>query len=520
MVAFFLQVKNGSTDTHYTVYLQIYTTFFINRRTLDHILNNLFMYKKCLILPGILFLVVSCCFNSKAQTISGPQNPCPDVIYEYSISSIPPCPNNLPWSVSGGQIIEVSQNKDKIKVKWINTPTSINAKVYYTYYKTSSSGGCTTDIVSIKHDVKVRVFADVQSLTISKDCSFRGSIPLSITPVAIANQYTWSDGLGWTQTTTTPSVNYNVTTNNSISINVIGRDNLCTTTGQVASIQINRTNNAPVITNDFSTLCGSGNVTINPVEGADSYTWETSTSALLINGQSSPVTITGLGGTSVVVSSQLSNYKGTVKVKANKPLCTNSTPYASREFLIGAVPVNWVSAPSKVCSGELFTVQAEPLPDVSTYVWGYYPANNPNDKTIVNQFGLNYQEFGITDPGNYYIYALPVSLCGTAVETSTSSTLVNVDFRCGGGSTMQVQNKSNEAIMLLYPNPSTSEITLKTSEVVKLGKYRIVSLDNQIVQTGVFENNKSINVSSLSPGYYNIIVESADFQKSLKFQKQ
>ena len=76
-------------------------------------------------------------------------------------------------------------------------------------------------------------------------------------------------------------------------------------------------------------------------------------------------------------------------------------------------------------------------------------------------------------------------------------------------------NKNNDLIEI-YPNPATDSFVINATD--KNSKYQIIDINGQLVDEGILDQ-KSINVSLLKKGIYNIKIISGDTVNSSKFVK-
>lgn len=108
---------------------------------------------------------------------------------------------------------------------------------------------------------------------------------------------------------------------------------------------------------------------------------------------------------------------------------------------------------------------------------------------------------------------------GLDVSAITNAPFVETPATNSGGIDNNKKNLSSE--VLLYPNPATSECTLKLNDESWIGKeIKIINISGVILQTvRISTKSQVISVSALSQGVYFVVVEKADKKLYLKFLK-
>ena len=125
------------------------------------------------------------------------------------------------------------------------------------------------------------------------------------------------------------------------------------------------------------------------------------------------------------------------------------------------------------------------------------------------------QGFNVTSAGKLYFVSdnLYVKLDGTTTPTTIPVTIIRkITFSETLATTTFGENKKN---LVLYPNPSSNVIRIKSDENEAL-KINIYSLQGQLVHQGVYQSNEEINMSNLSSGLYLVQVNGL----TIKFSKK
>jgi hypothetical protein len=363
-----------------------------------------------------------------------------------------------------------------------------------------------------------------------------GSVPCMGTSVTLtvsgASTYTWvQTNLSGTLVTDTPTapILYQVSGTNSVG---------CTTgTNYVVVPQ-----SAPVLTSNFtsSTICNGGSVSLSAA-GGNSYTWSTGSNA-------NPLVLTPSGNTVISVTGG-----------HNTNTCTTTQSYT----VTVAVPVLPVSQNTAICFGGLTTLTAgvgqnyvwQPggsqfpvLTDISPSVTTIYtvsadvtvlniscPASstvmvtvNPNPSvnvTPLNAVICRKDPIVLTASGaSTYVWFTQAT--GSSITYSTnfvglfSNTVVGTDangcsteasFSFSVASCNSIVERDASSSVLVYPNPSRGEITIRAERPVTL---QMVNALGQHVKTIVIRSAEQVEtVSGLAEGVYFI---TADGDKSVR----
>lgn len=121
---------------------------------------------------------------------------------------------------------------------------------------------------------------------------------------------------------------------------------------------------------------------------------------------------------------------------------------------------------------------------------------------IVTYYDGTTQNFNVATTGKLYFSNDDLNVkkdATTAVTTIPVSIIRKIVFSATVLGTPTIgENKNNLA---LYPNPGSDAIQIKSDNVEELD-VKIYALTGQLVQQGIYQSNKSIDVSSLAKGLY------------------
>lgn len=113
----------------------------------------------------------------------------------------------------------------------------------------------------------------------------------------------------------------------------------------------------------------------------------------------------------------------------------------------------------------------------------------------------------LSSDGTYSVYIINNPNC----VSDTSEVYIH--------NTSTILEKENQDIKL-YPSPSISNITVEINDNFLGQKYTIVDINGKVVLSGVIEsNNYLLNVSELSNGLYNFVINSGSSKATQLFQK-
>ena len=233
----------------------------------------------------------------------------------------------------------------------------------------------------------------------------------------------------------------------------------CTSTSRTpVAVTVNTT---PTISVTSGSICSGKSFSI-VANGANTYTYN-SGSAIVTPTVNSSYTITGANNGCASTSSAVS----TVFVNANPTITVNS---------------------GNICIGQTFTI----IPNgASTYTYS-------SGSSVVS-------------PTVTTIYSVTGTDILGCISQSPALSIVIVNA-CTGIDELDI-NKS----IILYPNPFTNEIYVKTESDIINKKYFIYNTSGQVIESGILNGNK-INCSDFSKGLYFIKLEGT--AKTFKLVKE
>lgn len=215
-------------------------------------------------------------------------------------------------------------------------------------------------------------------------------------------------------------------------------------------------NSLPIVSISGTSVMCSGNTATLSASGAATYAWS-NTSTL----------------SSIIVVPNTTTTYSVVGVDGNG--CINS---ASHTVVVNATPTLSLNGASVVCLGETSTLTVS---GADTYTWDN---------------GSNLTNLIITPTSN-----LTYSVIGVANNGCSSSAAITVSVsECLGVS----QNVKQSIVLSVYPNPNNGEFTIQSENDLTV---KIVNQLGQVVYSDVLnvENNKKININSLSVGLYYVV---------------
>ena len=306
-------------------------------------------------------------------------------------------------------------------------------------------------------------------------------------------------------------------------------------------------------TTSFATSFCAGNIIsydVTPIPNATSYTWAATGDLNIISGQGTDsITVTGFGN------------NGTISVVAENS-CGTSEPSTPITVTINQNPVlTIVEGDFSVCPGEQVTLEAS---GADTYSWtggienatAFTPtstqtyivtgtntatgcssdlsqvvtlnaapmptitSNVPNPICVGTAYNLTGTPIG----GTFSVQSGdPSALVGNVFNAGDfgswvlAYTVTNSDG-CSGVNTVSftidcvvgLNQLSLENVLTIYPNPTTGQFKI-TSELNEGGELQIFNQAGQLVYKKSLENLKenNIDVKDLTPGYYNLQVNSS-----------
>ena len=181
-------------------------------------------------------LLLFCCLaltamKTFAQSISGPTAPCPLINVEYSLTLQRSCIEVAPSIEGTGNITSALQGQYssdgtqvtwKVGITWQNSYAT-DGTGKQAPFKVIFSHKCGESRQSTTLNVYPKALPDIiwQSYQTSIACNFRGDAYYSIKPVTNATGYTWTNTAGWTGSSTSAGVIYNVNNSNPATITVL-----------------------------------------------------------------------------------------------------------------------------------------------------------------------------------------------------------------------------------------------------------------------------------------------------------
>lgn len=133
--------------------------------------------------------------------------------------------------------------------------------------------------------------------------------------------------------------------------------------------------------------------------------------------------------------------------------------------------------------------------------------------------GANDISYLITEPGSYYVEAAPDFCPNSSSSNQGMPMVVEWDTNCN----LSIENPTLSNAINMYPNPVTHTLLLDINQNTTIESYTIIdNLGKVLVQQDLAfkKNNLSIDVSNLSNGFYNLIIESESGKTIKKFIKE
>jgi hypothetical protein len=272
------------------------------------------------------------------------------------------------------------------------------------------------------------------------------SAPITLSPSGATN-YSWNTGATTSSITVNPATttNYTVTGTNGVSCS--NTKTLSVTVGANLSVNIMASQ---------TTLCAGGSVTLTASGAATTYSWNTglTTAVIIVN----PATTT---------TYSVSGINGACNGGNTITITTNTVPLVSIAASATAACTSPTTTITYTASG------------ANSYLWT--GGNTATINTVATP----------TVAGPYF-----VSLTGTSNGCSATVTVPLVVSPCTGIDAV-VANVNSFAV---YPNPFTSELTLKGFN----GKVEIFNTLGQLVTVVTVKDEEVISTSDLAKGIYII----------------
>lgn len=282
--------------------------------------------------------------------------------------------------------------------------------------------------------------------------------------ICIGNSYTLSPSGASTYTYSNGSAVVSPTSTSTYSISGTSAAGCVSNTPAIVTVTVSNTLN--VVINGSNTICNGQTLNLT-AGGAATYTWNTGATSSTI--APSPTTNTSY---SVIGAS------GT---------CSNT---AIISVTVNALPtINAVSNETLICVGETATLTAN---GASTYTWN--PGGVGTTISVSPSVTTTYTVTGTDINGceNNSTVTQDVSLC-TGINNITN----------------------NDNAMTLFPNPSSSNLSIQTIEDIQ--EVFIFNTLGDLVQT---EKTKTFSIEQLSSGIYIIHVKTEKGMNSLRFVRE
>ena len=113
------------------------------------------------------------------------------------------------------------------------------------------------------------------------------------------------------------------------------------------------------------------------------------------------------------------------------------------------------------------------------------------------------------------------SVIVTVKNTDGGINSVRVDFYVKAAVVSLVLDKSNASILNIYPNPTSSNLTIKLNSTLSSAEYQISNLSGQVFQSGIIEaGTNRVRIEQLLPGVYTLLVTAGNKRITEKFIKK
>ena len=133
--------------------------------------------------------------------------------------------------------------------------------------------------------------------------------------------------------------------------------------------------------------------------------------------------------------------------------------------------------------------------------------------------GANDISYIITEPGSYYVEAAPDFCPNSSSSNQGMPMVVEWDPNCN----LSIANPTLNDAFNLYPNPTSQTLSIENNQNIAIERYTIIDNLGKVLvnqELGFDKNNLSIDVSNLSNGFYNLILESESEKAIKKFIKE
>lgn len=468
-------------------------------------------------------------------------------VYTATGTSVSGCKDTqtLSLSVIANPTVNITASTPSLCSGSSATLTASGASTY------SWSTGATTTVVSVSPTITTIYTAtgtavsgckDTQTLSINVSANPTVNISASSPSICSgsnatftasgASTYSWSSGA----TTTVVSVSPTITT-------------VYTATGTAVSgckdtqtISLAVTTTPTLVTNNY-TICAGGTATLTS-SGATTYSWNTgaTTTSITVTPTSNiTYTVTGFNGTctdvntvSVTVGSALSiaitpsvpsiciGNSGTLTASGATSYTWTSGPTTSSIVVTPTITTNYtVNGTNGTCAGtKTITMVVNPNPTVvATSSSSVICTGN---SATLNASGANTYNW---NPGSLSGTSVTVSptltttysVTGTSTAGCTNTKTVSITVSACTG----IQDLANENGFLIYPNPTSSKISISFFDFGNEVKIELIDLTGKILQTNLtVEEKMEIDISGLNNGMYFVKIKSSQKEVIKKIIKQ
>jgi len=336
-----------------------------------------------------------------------------------------------------------------------------------TYYAEANNGSCGSTRVAATATILPRPAEPVT--TPGSRCG-AGTVQLSASSANTVNWYDVASGgtsIGTGSTFTTPSISSTTT------YYAESSDGTCTSNRVAVIATVGSTTPDPVVSS--ASRCSAGSVTLGASSSA-TIIWYASAS----------------GGTQL----------GTGTTFTTPFLTTTTTYYA--QATNGVCPSNFIPVQAIINTPPTVSLGPDTLHVFNSTILDAGSGFNSYSWTTTETT----QTINVTSSGSYCVTV-------TAATNCTASDCIYVDVTVG------IQDPSSLSAVLIYPNPTTGNISLRFSEASNLMKYSVMNSTGQLIFTGTIQNiitgtEKTFDLSGLPSGIYFLRLEDSG-KSSLKY---
>lgn len=390
-------------------------------------------------------------FSMLAQAqIIGPTTVCPNAEYPYSYATTRPY-NTISYTVIGGFGVVVPSGV-QCYIKFPDdqpVKPRVVADILWADGSRSRDTSQSITVLGIGRPI------DYTTLTRSFPCSFRGATTITVGNIPNADSVYVTNDAGW-PVSRVGNNQFTMYINNGAqgNVSIVAKNDSCNKF-RASTVAITRPKPSIGIISGPGAICSNSAQTLSVAAypSATSYTWTADNANIRINGQPSPVTITGASGNSVSVSSAGGDYQASVKVFAVGECGASDT--ATKTLGTGTPPIDFIMGFARngihFAGGQTYEFSVGPpanygsVLDIDWTVIGGTIESYYNNKKLIYVRMNNVS--GPTLPGSLSMYVKWKNECGWSAELHRTGTLDS-----GGGSTFTVS-----------PNPAGSYISIDMS---------------------------------------------------------